>query len=152
VGAAGELLVLDTRAHHLLGYSVQGQVVADPPRVLLNEGLPFERVAQVIGEPESVVARLDDGTVQRLNPAGVRQELALPAVGGHSSPVSAIATDRAGGLLLADPLDARVVQTRLDGTPIRQLRSPLLAGTRAIGVTADGRRLFALVATGVLVA
>jgi hypothetical protein len=152
VGGTGELLFLDARAHRLLGYSVQGQAVADPPRVLLEDGLPFERVTQVVGEAESVVARLDDGTVQRLDPTGMRQELKLPPIAGHASPVSAIAPDRAGGLYLADPLDARVVQTRLDGTPIRQLRSPLLAGMRAIGISLDGRRLFALVATGVLVA
>jgi hypothetical protein len=78
--------------------------------------------------------------------------LLLPAVDSRSTPVSAIAADRNSGVFMADPLDARVVQTTLDGTVVRQLRSPALAGVRAIDISLDGRRLYALVATGVLVA
>ena len=66
--------------------------------------------------------------------------------------VSAIASDRSGGLYLADPSDARVVQVSLDGEVLRQLRAPALAGVRAIDVSLDGHRLYALVASGVLVA
>lgn len=153
---AGELLLLDSRAHQLLDYPVQDQAIVDPPRVVLDEtgiaGLSFERFAQVVGTAGSVVARLDDGTVHRFGAGGVHQQLLLPAVNGRSTPISAIASDRSGGVFLADPLDARVVQTSLDGTLVRQLRSPALAGVRAIDVSLDGRRLYALVATGVLVA
>ena len=155
-GAAGELLFLDSRARQLLAYAASGQTVLDPPRRLLDgaslTGLRFERVAQVIGTPDSVVMRLDDGTVHRVNSNGLDQLLQLPAVGGTTSAISAIASDRFGGIYLADPLDARVVQTTLDGTLVRQLRAPALAGVRAIEVSLDGRRLYALVATGVLVA
>jgi hypothetical protein len=154
-GTAGELLFLDSRAHQLLAYPVEHQALADPPRLVFDETnaplLGFERIAQVLGAPDSFVLRMDDGSVHRLAPGGTDQSLQLPPVGGHSTPVSAIASDRAGGVFLADPLDARVVQTTLDGATLRQLRAPALAGVRAIDVSLDGRRLYALVATGVLV-
>ena len=152
----GELLFLDSRAQQLLAYPDWNQSVLDPPQVLLDAAsaprLRFGRVAQVMRASDSVVVRLDDGSAHRLGAAGSDQPLALPPVDGRSSPISAIASDRAGGLYLADPLDARVVQIALDGTLVRQLRSPVLAGVRAIDISLDGRRLYALVATGVLVA
>jgi hypothetical protein len=154
--AAGELLFLDSRAHQLLAYPVSDQTVVDPPSIVLNSSnvpwLGFERVAQVVGQQKAVVARLDDGSVHRIGPGGLHQQLLLPPVEGRSSPISAISSDRDGGVYLADPLDARVVETTLDGTLVRQLRAPALAGVRAIDVSLDGRRLYALVATGVLVA
>jgi hypothetical protein len=155
-GATGELLFLDSRAHQLLAYPVEHQALGDPPRLVFDDAnaplLGFERIAQVVGAPDSFVLRMDDGSVHRLAPSGTDQSLRLPPVGGHSTPVSAIASDRAGGVYLADPLEARVVQTTLDGATLRQLRSPALAGVRAIDVSLDGRRLYALVASGVLVA
>jgi hypothetical protein len=155
-GAAGELLFLDSRAHQLLAYPVERQALVDPPRLVLDGAtapwLGFERIAQVFGTADSVIVRLDDGSVHRLASNGTDQSLALPPVSGHTSPVSAMAQDRGGGVYLADPVDARVVQTTLDGATLRQLRSPALAGVRAIDVSRDGRRLYALVASGVLVA
>ena len=62
-----------------------------------------------------------------------------------------MASDRAGGLYLADPVDARVVETDLNGTVLRELRAPQLAGVRAMDVSLDGRRLYALVDSGILV-
>jgi hypothetical protein len=155
-GATGELLFLDSRAHQLLAYPVEREALVDPPRLIFNDAnappFGFERIAQVLGAPDSFVVRMDDGSVHRVAPSGTDQSLVLPPVGGRSTPISAIASDRAGGVFLADPLDARVVQTTLDGMTLRQLRSPALAGVRAIDVSLDGRRLYALVATGVLVA
>jgi hypothetical protein len=154
-GAAGDLLFLDSRAHQLLSYAVySNQAVLDPPLVVLDDSraaLAFEHIAQVVGAPDSVVLRLDDGTVHRVA-NGVDQQMLLPPVGGRSSAISSIASDRTGGVYLADPLDARVVETTLDGTVLRQLRAPALAGVRAIDVTLDGRHLYALVAAGILVA
>jgi hypothetical protein len=153
-GAADELLFLDSRAHQLLAYppSVDNQ----PPRLLLDEAsaprISFDRVAQVIGVPDSLVVRLDDGSVHRVNQHGADQPLSLPPVSERAVAVSAIAPDRGGGLYLADPSDARVVQMSLDGDVVRQLRAPALAGVRAIDVSLDGHRLYALVASGVLVA
>ena len=155
-GSTGELLFLDSRGHQLLAYPVEHQALVDPPRLVFDDAnapvLGFERIAQVLGAADSFVLRMDDGSVNRLAPNGKEQSLRLPPVGGHSTPVSAIASDRVGGVYLADPVDARVVQTTLDGATRRQLRSPALAGVRAIDVSLDGRRLYALVATGVLVA
>jgi hypothetical protein len=135
---------------------VQQQALVDPPRLVLTGDsapwLGFERIAQVFGTPDSVIVRLDDGSVHRVASDGTEQSLALPPIGGHSTPVSAVALDRGGGVYLADPLDARVVQTTLNGATLRQLRSPALAGVRAIDVSRDGHRLYALVASGVLVA
>jgi len=152
-GAADELLFLDSRAHQLLAYP--SSVSADP-RLILDDAtaprIPFERIAQVVGAADSVVVRLDDGSVHRVSPEGTDQSLSLPPVSGRTTGVSAIASDRGGGLYLADPSDARVVQVSLDGNVVRQLRSPALAGVRAIDVSLDGHRLYALVASGVLVA
>lgn len=155
-GPAGELLFLDSRAHQLLAYPTSNQLIADAPRLVLDDAtaprLSFERIAQVVAAPQALLVRLDDGSVHRLSAAGADQPLALPAVDGQSGAVSAIAEDGAGGVFLADPLDARVVQTTVDGTLVRELRSPALAGVRAIATSVDGRRLYALVASGVLVA
>jgi hypothetical protein len=155
-GAAGELLFLDSRAHQLLAYPVDHQALIDPPHLILDDArapwLGFEQIAQVLGAPDSIVVRLDDGSVHRLTTDGSDHSLTLPPVAGHSTPISAMASDRSGGVYLADPLDARVVQTTLNGALVRQLRSPALAGVRAIDISLDGHRLYALVATGVLVA
>jgi hypothetical protein len=62
-----------------------------------------------------------------------------------------MAADRAGGLYLADPAGARIVHAAADGSFVRQLRDPALAGVRQIQSSPDGRRLFGLVAGGVLV-
>jgi hypothetical protein len=59
--------------------------------------------------------------------------------------------DRSGGLYLADPVNARVVHTTADGTVLRELHDPALAGVRQIQSSPDGHRLFGLVASGVLV-
>jgi hypothetical protein len=62
-----------------------------------------------------------------------------------------MATDRAGGLYLADPMGARILQVASDGRVIRELRDPALAGVTQIRSSRDGQRLFGLVASGVLV-
>jgi hypothetical protein len=156
-GAAGELLFLDSGAHQLLAYPADDHAVADTPRLLLNAAsaprLPWERVAQVISAGESLVVRLDDGSLHRLDSGGADRVLAPHS--SETTPVmsgtSAMASDRAGGLYLADPVDARVVETDLNGTVLRELRAPQLAGVRAMDVSLDGRRLYALVDSGILV-
>src|SRR5579864_6573753 len=149
VGPAGELLFLDSAAHELLAYPSLDQ---EPPRVVFDaatSSVPFERVAQVVDTPESLLMRLDDGSVHRLDPTGADQPLALELADTPLAGISAIAPDRTGGLFVADPLNARVLQTRVDGTVLRELRAPALAGVRAIDVSLDGQRLFALVASGI---
>jgi hypothetical protein len=156
-GTAGELLFLDSGARQLLAYPTDNRAVDDTPRLLVDAAstpkLPWERVAQVVNTGESLVVRLDDGSVRRLDSAGADQVLAPHS--SDAAPVmsgtSAMAPDRAGGLYLADPASARVVQTDLSGTVLRELRSPALAGVRAMDVSLDGRRLYALIDSGVLV-
>ena len=144
-GDTGDLLLVDGRAHRLLAYPVVGGGLVDAPAALIEGGsLPFERVAQVFRVADSVVVRLDDGSVHRIGPGGTDQMLT-------PQPISAMASDRSGGLFLADPLAARIVQTRLDGTVLRELQAPALAGVRAIDVSLDGQRLYALVQSGILV-
>jgi hypothetical protein len=154
-GPDGELLFLDSRAHELLAYPTIGQASSDPPRLVVDGAaaprLPFERVAQVLSTPQSFMLRLDDGTVRRLEPTGADEPLTVQVDDSPLSGVSAIAPDRAGGMYLADPLNARVVQTRPDGTVLRELRTPAFAGVRAIDVSLDGARLYALVDSGILV-
>jgi hypothetical protein len=150
-GADGELLFVDSRAHQLLAYPGDAE-----PRLLLDDTvaprLSFDRVAQVVATNDSLLVRLDDGTVHRFDAQGADQLLSLPAVNGHAWPVTAMTSDHAGGVFLADSSDARILETALDGTLVRELRAPSLAGVRAIDVSQDGQRLYALVATGVLVA
>ncbi len=155
--AAGELLFLDSGAHQILAYPAQNHVVVDTPRLLLDATsapkLPWERVAQVISAGESLVVRLDDGSVRRLDAGGADEVLAPHASDATPlmSSTSAMAPDRAGGLYLADPANDRIVQTNLDGTVLRELRAPELAGVRALDVSLDGSRLYALVDSGILV-
>ena len=62
-----------------------------------------------------------------------------------------MAPDRAGGLYVADPIGARIMQVQLGGTVLRELEAPALSGVRAIDVSLDGQRLYALVESGILV-
>jgi hypothetical protein len=114
--------------------------------------LPFDRVAQILSAGESLVVRLDDGSVHRLGAGGAEQSLAV-ASGDGARPLltSAIAPDRRGGLFLADAGNARIVQTDLQGTVLRELRAPELAAVRAMDVSLDGSRLYALIDSGVVV-
>jgi hypothetical protein len=156
-GAAGEFLFLDSGARKLLAYPPENRAVSDTPRLLLDAAsaprLPWERVAQVVSAGESLVMRLDNGSVRRLDSGGADHVLALhaPDAAPVMSGTSAMAPDRAGGLYLADPTNARVVQTDLNGTVLRELRAPELAGVRAMDVSLDGQRLYALIDSGVLV-
>ena len=145
----GRLLFLDSRAGRVLSYPVIDDQVVDSPDLVLDHAqpgnLPFERVAQVLGTSGSLVMRLDDGSLHAIDAAGADRPFAL------SSPVSGMAPDRAGGLYLANPVEERIVQARLDGTVLRELEAPALAGVRAIDVSVDGHRLYALVESGILV-
>jgi hypothetical protein len=155
--AAGEFLFLDSGAHQILAYPAQDHAVVDTPRLLVNATsapkLPWARVAQVISAGESLVVRLDDGSVRRLDAGGADEVLAPHASDATPlmSTTSALAPDRAGGLYLADPANARIVQTNLDGTVQRELRAPELASVRSMDVSLDGSRLYALIDAGILV-
>jgi hypothetical protein len=141
----GDLLLLDSGAHRLLAYPVLDGDLVDAPRPLVEGGtLPLERVAQVFRVADSVLLRLDDGSVRRIDASGSNRRLT-------PQPISAMAPDRDGGLYLADPLAARIVQTRLDGSVVRELQAPALAGVRAIDLSLDRQRLYALVQSGILV-
>ena len=152
--AAGDLLFLDSGAGRLLEYPPLSQRVVDPPRVIVDatrvSNLRLESVAEIVGEPDTLVLRLDDGTVHRVDVEGV-DLLLLASASDRPVNVSAIASDRAGGLYLADPNNARVLHTTVDGEVLRELRDPTLAGVRQIQTSLDGQRLYGLVASGVLV-
>ncbi len=155
--SAGELLFLDSGARELLAYPATNHQVVDTPRLLLDGAaaprLAWGRVAQIITAGASLVLRLDDGSVRRLDSGGADQVLAPH--GSDAAPLmsgtSALAPDRTGGLYLADPTHARVVQTDLNGAILRELHAPELAGVRAMDVSLDGRRLYALIDSGILV-
>jgi hypothetical protein len=72
---------------------------------------------------------------------------------GPPGPISGVVADPNGGLLLADPAGLRILQVAPDGSLLRELRDPTgsgLAGVRGLELTADGDRLFALNASGVV--
>jgi len=154
-GATGELLFLDSGARQILAYPALNHALVDTPRLILDASsaprLPFDQVAQIVSAGESLVLRLDDGSVHRLGANGADQPLALRSADASPLSTSALAADRTGGLYLADPSHASIVQTSLDGTVLREMRAPELAGVRAMDVSLDGHRLYALVDSGVLV-
>ena len=100
---------------------------------------------------DTTYARLDDGSVHRFDSFGSDQQLAVHPADGKPVTAQSIAPDRFGGLFLADPANARVLQVGIDGSVVRQLRDPALGGLRQIQSSVDGRQVFGLVASGVLV-
>jgi hypothetical protein len=152
--ANGHLLVLDSGARRLLDYSLQSQRLADPPRLVLDgvsaPGLAFEKAAEIVGQGDTVFLRMDDGTLHRFDPQGGESVIAVRPPDGRRPILAGMAPDRVGGLYLADPANARILQTTADGQLLRQLRDAALAGVRQIQSSPDGRRLYGLVASGVL--
>jgi hypothetical protein len=152
----GHLFVLDSGARRLLEYPPLTQQLVDPPRILLDgvsaPNLAFDQAAQIVGEPgEQVYLRMDDGTLHRFDGQGTELPFSVQAPEGPVTTVSAVAPDRSGGLYLVDPTHARILHTTADGALLRQLRDPSLGGVRLIQSSPDGRRLYGLVASGVLV-
>jgi len=148
--ADGNLYVLDSGAQALLEYPGASQRLVDPPSPLLaTRSFGLERVAEVLPLRELYV-RLDDGSVRRLTREGQSLDFAVRPPDGSLGPLAALAPDREGGLFLADPAHARILQVTAEGAFVRQLRDPALAGIRQLQSSPDGRRLFGLVASGVL--
>lgn len=151
----GHFYVLDSGARRLLEYPLQSQRVVDPPRVVLDDvqapGLAFERAVEIVGQQEFVYVRTDDGTLRRFDNQGNEVPTQVRPPDGRPAVLSGIAPDRAGGLFLADPSHSRILHTTADGSVLRQLRDPALAGVRQIKSSVDGRRIYGLVTSGVLV-
>jgi hypothetical protein len=152
---AGRLYVLDSGSRRLLEYSSLNQRTVDPPRLVLDDtlapGLAFDRAAEIVGQQDDVYLRMDDGTLHRFDAQGQEKQFVVRPPDGAPCSVSAVAPDRAGGLYLADSANARILHTTADGAVLRQLRDPALAGVRQIRSSLDGRRLYGLVTSGVLV-
>jgi hypothetical protein len=108
-------------------------------------------VVQVVGLHDRTLARMEDGTLCTFNATGSELAFEVRPPDGRSASIISMAPDRAGGLYLADSANARVLHTTADGSLLRQLRDPALAGVRQIQSSLDGRRLYGLVASGVLV-
>jgi hypothetical protein len=127
----------------------------DPPQLVVDAtnapGLAFDKIDELVGGDDSVFMRLDDGSVHRLSPGGMDESVVVQTPDGQPVMVRSMVADRAGGLYLADPAGARILQVARDGSLIRELRDPALAGVRRIQSSGDGQRLFGLVASGVLV-
>jgi hypothetical protein len=153
--AAGHLFFVDSASRRLFAYPPLSQRILDPPGLVLDAAaapaLPFEHVAQVVGMPDAVVARLDDGSVHLFGADGSDELLAIRPSDGRPVVVRSMAADRSGGLYLADTANARVLQVALDGSVVREIRDPTLAGVRQIEASLDSHRLYGLVASGVLV-
>jgi hypothetical protein len=149
-----ELFVLDSGARQLLAYDLRGGQPAGEPRSVLDARatptFPFDHAAEVVGVTDGIVVRLDEGTLRRFDLAGRELPITVRPPDGRPVAVQGLATDRRGGLYLADPTYGRILQTAADGAFVRQLRDPALGGVRLIQSSPDGRRLYGLVATGVL--
>jgi hypothetical protein len=153
--ADGHLYVLDSGTRRLLEYGLLGQRVVDPPRALLDDSaahsLPFEHAAEIVGVQDYVYVRMDDGTLRRFDSQGGDSPMVVQPPDGRLPVVTGIAPDWQGGLFLADPLHARVLHTTADGAILNELRDPMLAGLRQIQSSMDGRHIYGLVASGVMV-
>jgi hypothetical protein len=153
-GPGGRLFVLDSGTRRLLGYTATAQQLADPPRLLLGgasglDDAAWQHVAEVVSVGD-LYLRMDDGEIRRFDAAGNTLSFDARPPDGPLTGVTGIAADRSGGLYLADPAHARIVQTGADGTFVRQLRAAALAGVRELQSSPDGGRLYALVPAGVL--
>jgi len=151
----GRMYVLDSGSRRLLEYPSVAQRVLDPPRLLLDDtsapGLAFDKAAEIVGQQDDVYLRMDDGTLRHFDAQGQERAFVVRTPDARPPTVSAVTPDRSGGLYLADSAHARVLQTTADGTVLRQLRDPVLAGVRQIRSSLDGRRLYGLVTSGVVV-
>ena len=151
----GRLVFVDSAARRLLLYPPFSQRVIDPPRVLLDStaepSLPFERVAEVVGVGSALVARTEDGGLVLIDVNGGWSPLVIRPSDGRRVLARSIASDRVGGLYVADPANSRILQVGSDGSVLRQLRDAALGGVRQIQSSRDGRTIYGLVASGVLV-
>jgi hypothetical protein len=153
--ADGRFFVLDSGARRLLEYPPMSQRPADPPRLVLDgasaPSLAFNKAAEIIGQHNQVFLRMDDGSLRRFDSQAQELPFMVRPPDGRPVSINAMTPDRAGGLYLADASSGRVLHTTADGALVRQLRDPALAGVRLIQSSPDGRRLYGLVASGVLV-
>jgi hypothetical protein len=147
--AEGNLYVLDSGARKLHEYRAAAQRLVDPPSPLFDARPDLDRVAEVVPLGD-IYVRLDDGSVRRLARDGQQVDFDLWTPDGRLGRVAAIAADQAGGLFVADTARGRVIQVTADGHFVRQLRDPALAGVRQLQTSPDGRRLYGLVAAGIL--
>jgi len=147
--ADGNLYLLDSGARRLLEYRAAGERLVDPPSALFDARPDLDRVAEVVPLTD-IYVRLEDGSVRRLARDGQEIDFDLWTPDGRLGRVAAIAADQAGGLFVADTARGRVIQVTADGHFIRQLRDPALAGVRQLQTSPDGRRLYGLVAAGIL--
>jgi hypothetical protein len=153
--ADGRLFVLDSGSRRLLEYPPTAQRIADPPRLVLDgssaPGLAFEKAAELVGQRDQVFLRMEDGTLKRFDNESHELAFVVRPPDGQAVSINAIAADRSGGLYLVDASAGRILHTTADGSLLRQLRDPSLAGLRLIQSSPDGRRLYGVVAAGVLV-
>lgn len=151
----GRLVFVDSAARRLLLYPPFSQKLIDPPRVLVDStiepNLPFERVAEIVGAGDALVARMEDGGLVRMDADGSWSSLLVRPSDGRRVVARAITSDRAGGLYVADPANSRILQVGSDGGVLRVLGDPALGGVRQIQSSRDGRTMYGLVASGVLV-
>jgi hypothetical protein len=152
---AGHLFVLDSGTRRLLEYPLKNQRLVDTPRLVLDDELaptlPLDRAAEVVAQDDVFYLRMIDGTLRRFDKQAGEVGFAVSPPDARTARFAGIALDRAGGLYLAEPANARILHTTADGAVMRQLRNPALAGLRQIQSSLDGHRLFGLVASGVLV-
>lgn len=149
------LFVVDSGSRRLLSYPTRATTPVDAPRLVIDgaaaPNFAFEHAAEIIGDGTTQFVRLDDGSIHRVDASGEDTVLDVRSPDARPTRIVGMASDRAGGLFLVDAANGRVLETDADGALIRQLRNPSFAGVRQIQSTLDGRRLYGLVASGVLV-
>lgn len=160
IGALGgdgssDLFVLDSGSRRLLRYAARAGSLVDPPRTIVDAAtaprIAFDHAADIVAAGDALFIRFDTGTVQRVDASGQASAFDVRLPDDRPLRIAGLASDRAGGLYLADPDNGRVLHTTADGELIAQLRNPSFAGVRQIQSSLDGRRLYGLVASGVLV-
>jgi hypothetical protein len=148
----GNLYVLDNQADRLQLLAYPGAVshLTDPPRVLVDPGagLPVNVIDLLALEDLFVVHQ--DGWVGRYDRQGNPLPFTARSPEGQLGRVASAAPDGSGGLFLAEPDHARIVETTHEGSFVRQLRATSLQDLRALHLSADRRVLYGLARDGIV--
>lgn len=140
----GQLLTLDAASRLLAVYPPSG---GGPTMIgaATAPSVPFERAIEVVATDADLFVRTAEGAIHRMDHTGHAREFRVSPPDGPLGAVTGLATDRRGGLYLAEAGTGRIVHTTAEGRFIRQLRPTERAGQsplRALQTSPRGDRLF----------
>jgi hypothetical protein len=145
------LYVLDSGAARLLAYP-SGASAYEALNARTAPNLPFGNVAEMLAL-EQLYIRRDDGRVLRFDYQGREQSFQVQVPDSPLGAVAGLASDRRGGLYLADPANRRIVHVTGAGDLVRVLHPPSAAVCSGqIQTSGDGSTLFCFDGAGLAAA